>query len=93
MVELHRDLEYAHDLMILHSLCWSIKSGAAPNDATESTKSKQLYLYRQNHARAHQWTIQWTYLSLKILRTLFFIFTKTTYSCFELTLYFAIAFF
>lgn len=58
MVELHRDLEYAHDVMVLHSLCWSIKSGAAPNDATESTKSKQLYLYRQNHARAHQWTIQ-----------------------------------
>lgn len=43
---LRRDLEYAHDLMVLHSLCWSIKIGAAPNDATESTKSKQLYLYR-----------------------------------------------
>lgn len=91
MVELHRDLEYAHDLMILHSLCWSIKSGAAPNDATESTKSKQLYLYRQNHARAHQWTIQ-TFI-FKNSKNTFFIFTKTTYSCFELTLYFAIAFF
>lgn len=30
-----------------HSLCWSIKSGAAPNDATESTNSKQLCLYTE----------------------------------------------
>lgn len=70
MVELHRDLEYAHDLMVLHSLCWSIKSGAAPNDATESTKSKQLYLYRQN--MQEHISGQYRHISLKILRTLFY---------------------
>lgn len=43
----HRISAHVFSSTVHHSLCWSIKSGAAPSDATESTKSRQLYLYKR----------------------------------------------